>query len=275
MRPGDSSRNLLVALGAVAAACLTLPWLAPHDPLALMVDERLLAPGGDHWLGTDDLGRDVASRVMVGTARTVAISVAALVSSLVIGIFFGAVAGYFYRRWPDRLLVWSMDLISSVPFLLIMTALLSIVGPGSAKAYIVLSLVIWPAPARIVRSEVIKTLPLPYVLSERAVGVPEWDILFRKVLPNCVDAAVIFSVTYLPDIIALEAALSFLGLGVQPPEPGLGKMIFDGMNYASIAPWMIATPTAALFAIVLAVKLLAWRLGVPVAVRPARREVAL
>lgn len=192
MRPGDSSRNLLVALGLVALACLALPWLTPHDPLKLDIDDRLLSPGGSHWLGTDDLGRDVASRVMAGTARTVAISVAALVSSLVIGTFLGAVAGYYYRRWPDQILVWTMDLISSVPFLLIMTALLSIAGPGSVKAYVVLSLVIWPAPARIVRSQVIKTLPLPYVLSERAVGVPEWTILFRKVLPNCVDAAVLF-----------------------------------------------------------------------------------
>jgi peptide/nickel transport system permease protein len=153
---------------------------------------------------------------------------------------------------------WLADFLVSVPFLIVIAAVLSLTGPGLEKAYVVLTAIIWVSPARIVRAEVIKTLPLEYVSAERALGNPGWRILFITVVPACVDAAILFSVGYLPEIIALEAGLSFLGLGVQPPQPSLGKMIFDGMTYIGSAWWVAFVPAATLFAIVTGVQAVAW-----------------
>ena len=252
-------RHQLLALVMLIVIALMLPLVAPHDPLALAIEDRLVSPSGDYLLGTDDLGRDVLSRVLHGIALTVSVSVAALLSSLVFGSVVGATAGYFYNRWPDRLFGWLADFLTSVPFLLIIVAVLSVLGPGLIKAYAVLTVIMWVNPARIVRAEVTRTMPLPYVLAERTMGTPEWKILFITVLPGCLNAAILFSVGYLPEIIALEAGLSFLGLGVQPPQPGLGKMIFDGIPYIGSAWWLAFSPAVTLFVVVLGVQLVGWR----------------
>ncbi len=257
MQP-DTTRGVLLALTVVIGICLMLPLLPTQDPLAITMGERFSPPSSTHWFGTDDLGRDLFSRVSRGSALTVGVSVIALLSSLTIGILLGAVAGYFYNRWPDRLFSWMADLLVSVPFLIVIAAVLSLTGPGLAKAYVVLTAIIWVGPARIVRAEVIKTLPLDYVSADRALGNPGWRILFVTVVPACLDAAILFSVGYLPEVIALEAGLSFIGLGVQPPHPSLGKMIFDGMTYISSAWWMALVPAAALFAVVTGVQAVAW-----------------
>ena len=251
-------RQLSLALLGLLLLSTLLPLLPTQDPLAIALDQRLSPPSSHHWLGTDDLGRDLLSRVLHGISLTVSISILALLSSLAIGIFLGAIAGYYYRRWPDKVFNWLADFITSVPFLVLIAALLSLTGPGVMKAYMVLTLIIWVNPARIVRAEIIKTVPLQYVLAERAVGNQEWKILFLVVLPTCVDTAVLFAVSYLPEVIALEAGLSFLGLGVQPPQPGLGKMIFDGISFISSASWIAVSPAAALFLMVLAVQIVAW-----------------
>lgn len=253
-----TTRASIITLVVLTGACLMLPWFATHDPLAVAITERLAAPDMIHWLGTDDLGRDLYSRILHAVALTVSISVAALLSSLLIGALLGAVAGYYYGRWPDRLFVWTTDFLTSIPFLLVIVAVLSVTGPGLIKAYVVLTGIMWANPARIVRAEVIRTLPLPYVLADRAAGTPEWRILFITALPACLEAAFLFSIGYLPEIIALEAGLSFLGLGVQPPQPGLGKMIFDGVGYIGSAWWMALSPAMALFLIVLGVQAVAW-----------------
>lgn len=261
--PSDSARNALLALVILAGLSLLLSWFPGQSPLQIAVEQRLSPPSADHLLGTDDLGRDVLSRVVAGTALTLWVSMAALLSSLGIGILLGAVAGFWYNRWPDRLFCWLADALISVPFLLLVAALLSVTGPGLVKAYAVLTCVIWVSPARIVRAEVIKTWPLDYVSAERALGVPNWKVLFATVLPACVNTAVLFSLGYLPEIIALEAGLSFLGLGVQPPQPSLGKMVFDGINYIGSAWWLAVMPAAALLCIVLIVQAFSKVLGTP------------
>lgn len=256
-----TSRGTAIALACVTALCLLLPLFGQQDPLAISLADRLSPPGASHWLGTDDLGRDVLSRILHGAALTVGVSVAALVSALALGIALGTTAGYFYRRWPDALFVWTADFLSSIPFLLVMAAVLSLGEPGLGNAYLVLTAVMWVSPARIVRAEVVKTLPLDYVIAERALGKPEPTVLFVTVMPACVDAAIVFCVSYLPEIIALEAGLSFLGLGVQPPQPGLGKMIFDGVGFIGSAWWLAAAPAVTLFAIVLGVQAVSYFAG--------------
>lgn len=254
----DVTQRIVVALAVLVAISLLLPLLPTQDPLAIAIDQRLSAPNAIHWFGTDDLGRDMLSRVLNGAALTVGVSVLALLTSLAVGALLGSGAGYYYGQWPDRIFCWVADFVSAVPFIVLIASVLSLTGAGLYKAYFVLTAIIWVSPARIVRSEVIKTLPLDYVLAERSLGTPEWRILSVTVMPACIRSATTFSAAYLPEIIALEAGLSFLGLGVQPPNPGLGKMIFDGIAFISSAWWVAIFPAAMLFIVVLGVQLVAW-----------------
>lgn len=237
-----------------------LPGLATYNPVDVRLDDMLMAPSGHHLFGTDELGRDVLSRVLHGFATTVTVSLAALASSLLIGATVGAVAGYYYETWPDRILGWVINLIISLPFLLIIASVVSLTQPTIAKAYLILTAIMWVHPARIVRAEVLKRMNLDYVLASRMLGSPEWRILAKTILPDCLKAAITFSVSYLPELVALEAGLSFLGLGVQPPDPGLGKMIFDGLNYIYSAWWISLFPAIAVFVLVLVINI-ALRLG--------------
>ena len=253
MKLARTEYRVMLALLIVLAVSWLLPIFAPNDPLAVSIGARLSPPDMRNWLGTDDLGRDVLSRVMHGVSTTVTVSIVALLSSLAIGVAAGGIAGYFYERWPDKLVMWLADLLTSIPFLVMVAAILSIWGPGLVKAYFVLTAVMWTNSARMVRAAVIRTLPLDWVTADRAAGFSESRILVRKVLPKCLGPALIFAVGYLPDIIGLEAGLSFLGLGIQPPRPGLGKMIFDGINFIDSAWWVSIAPGSALFLVVLGV----------------------
>ncbi|WP_291208690.1 ABC transporter permease [Hyphomonas sp.] len=250
MSERSSAIRQLVALFVLSAVSLALPLFAPFDPLLVITEARLQPPSPEHLLGTDELGRDILSRVLWGTATTVTVSVVSLISALLIGVIAGAVAGYYYQRWPDRLIMWIADVLSAIPFLVFVAGVLAIWGGGLLKAYVLLTLVMWTNSARQVRGEVIKIMPLDWVAADRVAGLSEANILFRKVLPKCISPAVLFSLSYLPDIVALEAGLSFLGLGLQPPEPGLGKMIFDGISYSGSAWWISLAPASMLVLIV-------------------------
>jgi peptide/nickel transport system permease protein len=243
----------LVGLGA--------PVLPLQDPLSTNMVERLAGPSWNHVFGTDELGRDLLSRTVHGFSTTVLISIGALLSSLALGIALGAVAGYATNRLADRVFIWIVNLLMSLPFLLVMAAILSLTRPTIGKAYAILAGIMWVYPARIVRAEVMRTKTLPYVEASRALGSPEWRIIAKTILPACTGAALTFSLSYLPEIVGLEAGLSFLGLGVQPPDPGLGKMIFDGLSYISSAWWLPLFPAAVLFLVVLGVNLflMSWR----------------
>ena len=249
---------MLLALGALTGVSLIAPWFSAYDPLVISIGERLLQPNHVHWMGTDDLGRDLFSRVLHGAALTMSVSVAALLSSLVLGAILGAAAGYYYKGWPDKLFCWLSDFLMSIPFLIVIAAVLSLSGPGLDKAYMVLTVIMWTSPARIVRAEVIKTMPLEYVTAERAMGSPEWRILFVTVMPACMNTAMLFSVSYLPEIIALEAGLSFLGLGVQPPRPALGKIIYEGIAQLPGSWWLSIFPAGTLFMLVVGVQVASW-----------------
>jgi len=249
------NRFLGTWLLVLLALSYLLPFVAPQDPVVLNLDNRFLPPSLVHLFGTDDLGRDVLSRVLHGFSITVMVSLAALISSLCIGVFLGSVAGYFYKRWLDWIFNWITSLIISIPFLLIMASILSLTKPDIIKAYIILTCIMWVNIARLVRADVIQRIHLDYVVAARAFGYPEWSILIRGILPASMASAILFSISYLPEIIALEAGLSFIGLGVQPPDPGLGKMIFDGLNYIYTAPWIALFPALALFMLVLSINI--------------------
>ena len=218
----------------------------------------LLPPGSPgHLWGTDELGRDLLSRVVHGLSTTLRVSILALATSLAIGATVGALAGRFPGGVVDTAVNWVIDLVLSLPFLLVMAAILGIVTPGLTNAYAVLAGIMWVYPARIVRAEVARRRKLGYILAARALGVSETRIMVRKLLPSALRPAILLSVSYLPEIVALEAGLSFIGLGAQPPEPGIGKMIFDGLPYVYSAWWLMALPATALFAVVLTINAVA------------------
>lgn len=251
-------KNVIFLLGLFLIGTV-LPYISSHDPLAIDLNIKLMEPSQQHLLGTDELGRDVFSRVLNGFSTTMRVSILALLASLVVGIFLGGIAGYLYGTWVDLIFNWIVSLIFSLPFLLIMASVMSIIEPNIVNAYSILSCIIWVGPARVTRAEVIKTKNLDYVLTSRAFGIPEWRIWLLIIMPATVESAFTFSISYLPEIIGLEAGLSFLGLGVQPPYPGLGKMIFDGLNYIYSSWWLVLSPALALFMAVMSINLfMAW-----------------
>lgn len=229
--------------------------LFPGDPLAINLSVRLSPPSSNAWFGTDDLGRDVFIRTLHGFASTVTIAITATFFATLLGIFLGATAGYNYNSFFDKTFNWVSSVITAVPFLLFVAAVLSLTEPSLEKAYLAVTGLIWIAPARLVRAEVIRIKSLDYVLAARALGESEWRILLIQILPACLGPPIIHAISYLPEVIALEAGLSFLGLGVQPPDPGLGKMVFDGLNYLWSAWWMCLFPTSALALVVTAINI--------------------
>ena len=239
----------LVILWVTGAFC---SGLTPHNPIQIHLSERLSPPGHNYICGTDELGRDIFSRVLVGFSNTIKVSIMTLFSSFFIGVFIGALAGLFHNRFVDRVFNWVAAMLFSLPFLLIITALMSLMEKNLFNAYLVMTAIIWVAPARIVRAGVIKAISADFIVAERAMGKSEMSILFRSLIPMSIRPAFIFSFRYFPEIIGMEAGLSFLGLGVQPPRPGLGKMIFDSINYLGSAWWYALFPSLLLFLIVLA-----------------------
>lgn len=253
---------MLILLAALAAFGVLLPLLPIGDPLAVSLNERFFPPASPgHWLGTDDLGRDVLSRLLLGLSTTLLVSVGATIAAFLIGTVVGGVAGYFPDSLFDRAVNWLINLILSLPLLLVIAAVLSVTGPGLTNAYVVLALLMWVAPARVVRAEVTRRRQLGYVLAARALGVPRSAILFRKLLPRAARPALAMTYSYLPEVIGLEAGLSFLGLGVRPPAPAVGRMILDGLPYLHLAWWLAIVPAAALSAILLVINLTAHRRG--------------
>ena len=255
MHKGKLVIKIGIFLSVLLLISIFIPYLSPQNPLEINLDTKLMSPSLQHLWGTDELGRDILSRVLNGFSTTIRVSIFALLASLVIGICLGGIAGYLYGTWVDWIFNWSVSLIFSLPFLLIMASIMSITGTGIVNAYIILSLIMWVGPARITRAEVIKTKSLGYVVTARAYGYPGWRILLLTIMPATVESAFTFSISYLPEIIGLEAGLAFLGLGIQPPYPGLGKMIFDGLNYIYSAWWMAFFPAMTLFSLVMSINM--------------------
>lgn len=254
MRPEGlgPTASILLFLAILLLASQAVVHLPLPDPITMAGTAPLLPPGSPgHLWGTDELGRDIISRVIHGLSTTLRVSIMALATALVVGAAVGAVAGRFPGGAIDTAVNWIIDLVLSLPFLLVMAAILGIVSPGLENAYAVLAGVMWVYPARIVRAEVARRRKLGYILAARALGVSETRIMVRKLLPSALRPAILVSVSYLPEIVVLEAGLSFIGLGAQPPEPGIGKMIFDGLPYVYSAWWLTALPATALFFAVL------------------------
>ena len=249
---------LQLALLGVAGICLALllPMLAPKDPLLLNLSERLRPPSATYWVGTDELGRDVASRLLIGIGATMSAAMLALAAATVFGLMCGAVAGYFVGRWPDHVFNAVSSVVAALPPLLVVVAVLGVVGSSLTAAYIVMAAIMWVTPARLMRQAVRSVVGLDYVSASRLAGKSDARLLLHVVLPNCLQSPMTASMAMLTEVIALEAGLSFLGLGVQPPAPSLGRMIFEGLSQISSAWWLTFAPAGALAALILSFSLL-------------------
>lgn len=239
----------VLLLGALATALLA-PVLAPADPLQISLRQAYKPPTWDladfdYVLGGDPLGRDVLSRTMYGARVSLFVGAMAVLGSGAVGIVLGLLAG-FHGRSLDRFITWMIDVQMAVPFLALAILLVGILGPGLRNTIVALVISGWVLYARVIRAETLSIREREWVESARTVGASDWRIMFRHILPNVIPSLVIVASFEFGRMILMEASLSFLGLGVQPPTPTWGGMISDARNYLQIAPWLIAAPGVAL-----------------------------
>jgi peptide/nickel transport system permease protein len=242
-RPG-AVLGLGVVLGLVVVAVFA-PLLAPYDPAAQNVADRLQSPSGDHLLGTDELGRDLLSRLLFGTRIALGVAVPAVLAALAFGIVLGTIAGYV-GGWIDNVLVVVMDTLQAFPAVVLALALLAVLGPSLRNVIIVISVSFTPAYARVVRALVLAIKELPFVEAERALGARGPRIVLAHVLPNVFAPLFILLAMDIPGAITIEAGVSFLGLGVQPPAASWGVILADGFDRVRDTPWPIISAGAAL-----------------------------
>ncbi len=249
LRRAASAR--LAPVGAVIvtlaiAAALLAPSISPHDPLKQDLGNALAAPARAHWLGTDNVGRDVLSRVLWGTRISLVAGFASVAIGALAGSLIGLVAGYWRGR-VDGVLMRLMDAVLSFPPLVLALALGAVLGAGLGGVLIALGVVYTPTFARLTRGQVLSITAREYVDAARALGAPGWRIAWRHVLPNATAPIVVQASLSVAFAILAEASLSFLGLGVQPPAASWGSMINAGRGYLQQAPWIVFGPGAALF----------------------------
>lgn len=239
---GDPRAALsLVVLVVILGAALLAPWLAPHDPTAQNFDQMLNGPSAAHWLGTDDLGRDVFSRLMHGGANSLYAALLAVAVALVIGVPLGLIAG-FVGGWTDTLISRVIDTFLSFPAIILAVAVTGAMGIGLTNAMFSVGLVFAPQIARLIRARTLVVRQELYVDAARCFGASPLRLLLRHVLPNAIQPVIVQSTLLLAVALLAEASLSFLGLGVQPPDVSWGAMIARGYLYMSIVPEQMYAP---------------------------------
>ncbi|MER8725428.1 ABC transporter permease [Mesorhizobium sp. M1027] len=236
-------KKRLGILGAVlviliATIAIFAPLMITHDPTRIMVGPRLAAPSMDFLLGTDQLGRDTFSRVVMGGRIPLLVAFASLGSSLAVGLVLGLIAG-FGPRWIDNALLLFFDTIRSFPGIIFALAMIALLGPSLASVILVISITSMPIYARVVRTQTEALRSSEYIAAERSMGAGTTRILVVHVLPNVLGPLLILVSMDVPAVIAVEAGLSFLGMGVRPPTPDWGAILNDGYNYIDRTPWLV------------------------------------
>jgi peptide/nickel transport system permease protein len=257
---------LLLVFIAIAA-----PWLARYDPLKAVADSfgDPFPPQRPFWLGTDELGRDVLSRVLYGARISLLVAVVATSLTLVIGVTVGLCAGYF-GAWVDTVLMRITDVVLSFPALLLAIALAALFQPGLATIFVVIGVVSWTGVARTVRGEVLSLRERDFVAAARALGATPLRLIVRHILPNTLPTILVMGALSTSNTVLLDAGLSYLGLGVPVPTPSWGRMISDSQTYYRIAPWLMVFPGLAIVYAVVAFNFLGYGLLAIVSRREGR-----
>jgi peptide/nickel transport system permease protein len=254
-RPTAASTPSIIAggaiLGALSIAAIAAPLIAPYDPESMAVREVMGAPSLLHPFGSDVLGRDVLSRVIYGLRASLLISLSAVAASLIVAVPLGVLAGYL-GRWVDSVISRTLDMILVLPAMLLAITLIAILGPGSVVAAIAIAVIYLPILARVMRTSTMIVTRNEYVAGSRARGASHLRVLITHVVPNALGPVIVQASVLSAFAIQLEAGLSFLGLGTQPPTPSLGGMLSDGRDVLTQAPWVEIFPGLAIVAAVLA-----------------------
>lgn len=230
----------LTVLVAFALLAILAPVIAPYDPSEI-VESQTLPPSFKHLFGTDDLGRDIFSRALYGARISLSVGMVAVVIAVLIGTLFGALAGY-YGGLADSIIMRSVDIMLAFPSIFLLLAIQTMLSPNIYNVMIVIGLTSWMGVARLVRGEFLRIRELQYVEAARAIGCSDFRIIFRHILPNASGPIIVAGTLGMAGAVLTESALSFLGLGVQPPMPSWGNMLMDSQAYLFDAPWMATIP---------------------------------
>jgi peptide/nickel transport system permease protein len=251
-----AGHNLLATVGVILVILLVIlalfaPWIAPQDPAAIDLPNRLSSASHSHWLGTDELGRDILSRVVYGARISMFVGSCIVLTSLVLGLIVGSIAGY-YGGWIDQFFnVVVMNAFLSFPGILIAIAFVAFRGPGIGNLVVALSISGWVGYARLVRGQVLAAREREFVEAARAIGASDLRIITRHILPNIIQPVVVQSAIGMAGAILAEATMSFLGLGVPPPTASWGSMLNDGRAHLFDAPHLVLFPALAVMLAVL------------------------
>ena len=242
-------------VGLILLSAIFADWVAPYSPLDLDVVQMLQGPNADHWLGTDELGRDVLSRAIFAARISMEVAFVAVTVGLVGGTLVGLVAAYF-GGWVDLVLMRLMEVLFSFPAILLAVVLMASLGTNVLNAMIAIGIVFIPGFSRLARASTQAVLRQSYVEAARTIGMSDARIIFREILPNIVSTLIVEAAVAFAYAVLLESALSFLGLGAQPPDPSWGNMLNTGRGFLAQAPWLSLVPGMALFLCVLGFNLL-------------------
>ncbi|WP_309573448.1 ABC transporter permease [Deinococcus sp.] len=244
----------LVVLIVFILAAIFAPWITAGDPSRIFFTEMRAAPGGTHVLGTDELGRDILTRVIYGARVSLTAGLVSVFAAMLAGTGLGLIAGYA-GGWLDNVIMRFVDALLALPFLVLAIALAAILGPSLQNTMIAIAIVSAPAFARVTRGEVLAQREREYVQAAQALGARDGRLILRHLLPNISGALTVQTSLAVATAILAESSLSFLGLGVQPPQPSWGSMLNAARGYLAEAPWMAVFPGAAIFLAVLAFNL--------------------
>ncbi|MCO8312612.1 ABC transporter permease [Pseudomonas mandelii] len=247
--------GLAILLGWLVLAIFA-PWIAPFDPIAQNTDIRLLAPHLAHPFGTDNFGRDVLSRVIWSARIDLQLAVIGVIFPFLIGTCVGALSGYIGGRF-DTFCMRLIDIILAFPFLVLMLAIMAILGPGLMSFYIAMALVGWVSYARLIRSQILILKESDFALAAKSLGFGHGRILFRHLLPNAMFGSIVFSMSDAVLVLLNGAAVSYLGLGVQPPTAEWGTMVAEGQSFITSAWWICTFPGLAIVTLAMGFSLLA------------------
>lgn len=252
------NKGALVGTGIVLffiVIAILAPLLAPYGISEQQLSNRNAAPSSAHWFGTDDFGRDIFSRVLYGARISLWVGFVSVLGSIVVGCFLGIIAGY-YGRWIDTIISRIFDIMLAFPSILLAIAVVAVLGPSLQNALIAIALINIPNFGRLIRSRVLSVKEEEYIMAAKAIGMKDSRILFHHVLPNSLAPVIVQGTLAIATAIIEAAALGFLGMGAQPPQPEWGKMLADSRQYIIQAPWTVIFPGVAIMLTVLGFNLM-------------------
>ena len=241
--------GVLIVLGLLCSALLA-PWITPYDPQEQFSTDARLPPSTQYFFGTDTIGRDIFSRIVFGTRVSLLVGIASMGIASILGVTIGLISGY-YGGWPDTILMRTMDALLAFPAVLLAIFIIAVLGPSLLNAILAVGIVYTPTFARLTRASALSIREKEYLEAARSIGARDVRIMVRVILRNSLSPIVVQFSLGVGYAILIEAGLSFLGLGVQPPTPAWGSMLGFGRNYMSMAPWLTAFPGLAIFVTVL------------------------